>query len=480
MVQAYRFALDPSPAQERALWSHAGGKRFAFNWMLRHVSRALEAQAFLRSVGDLCDWDDTPDREELVRDVAPVPWTTPALRKAWNAAKDRDAPWWAQNSKETYSSAATALAASLENFFKSRSGERAGARMGWPKPKKRRDQQSFTYTTGSFGLADNTHAKLPRIGRVHLHESARKLGRRVDHGTAVIKSATVSHRGGRWFVSFTVWVQRACGLEGRRPDRPAWNRVVGVDWSCADALGIVAFPDGQAVRVPNPRAYRVIEDRLARLQQCQARCKPGSNRHRKYARRIARLQNRARNVRTDAIHKYTHWLATSFSVVVTETLNVRGMTAAPAPKPNPDEPGRFLPNGRAAKSGLAKSVLDAAPAAIDRQLAYKTGWYGSVHLRYPPFEQSTGVCGCGAKAKLTLADRTWTCSGCGTTHDRDTQAAVTLARWGEQQLQASSMLVPTGSGPAGTARLRPPGLRESRTTRQVGKTGTAYSQGQAA
>jgi putative transposase len=30
--QAYRFALDPSPAQERALRSHAGAARFAWNW----------------------------------------------------------------------------------------------------------------------------------------------------------------------------------------------------------------------------------------------------------------------------------------------------------------------------------------------------------------------------------------------------------------------------------------------------------------
>ena len=30
--QAYRFALEPSPAQERALRSHAGAARFAWNW----------------------------------------------------------------------------------------------------------------------------------------------------------------------------------------------------------------------------------------------------------------------------------------------------------------------------------------------------------------------------------------------------------------------------------------------------------------
>ncbi|WP_162231704.1 helix-turn-helix domain-containing protein [Allosalinactinospora lopnorensis] len=31
VTQAYRFALDPTPAQERELASHAGAARFAFN-----------------------------------------------------------------------------------------------------------------------------------------------------------------------------------------------------------------------------------------------------------------------------------------------------------------------------------------------------------------------------------------------------------------------------------------------------------------
>jgi putative transposase len=34
VVQAYRFALEPSPAQERMLRSHAGAARFAWNWGL--------------------------------------------------------------------------------------------------------------------------------------------------------------------------------------------------------------------------------------------------------------------------------------------------------------------------------------------------------------------------------------------------------------------------------------------------------------
>ena len=37
MLQAYRFALDPTPRQVRALCSHAGASRFAFNWAVSWV-----------------------------------------------------------------------------------------------------------------------------------------------------------------------------------------------------------------------------------------------------------------------------------------------------------------------------------------------------------------------------------------------------------------------------------------------------------
>jgi hypothetical protein len=32
VIQAYRFALDPTPRQRRALASHCGAARYAYNW----------------------------------------------------------------------------------------------------------------------------------------------------------------------------------------------------------------------------------------------------------------------------------------------------------------------------------------------------------------------------------------------------------------------------------------------------------------
>ena len=82
VLEAVKVALDPSPAQERLLLSHAGAARFAFNAGLAHVKAGIEA-------GDKLDWSFY----SLVR------W--------WNANKDTLAVnqatglvWWSQNSKE--------------------------------------------------------------------------------------------------------------------------------------------------------------------------------------------------------------------------------------------------------------------------------------------------------------------------------------------------------------------------------------------
>ncbi|MGS2616853.1 helix-turn-helix domain-containing protein, partial [Micromonospora sp. LZ34] len=83
VVQAYRFALDLSPVQERAVLGHAGAARKAYNWGLARVRVVMDQRAAERSYG-VCDERLTPA----------IGWSLPAFRRAWNAAKGEVAPWW--------------------------------------------------------------------------------------------------------------------------------------------------------------------------------------------------------------------------------------------------------------------------------------------------------------------------------------------------------------------------------------------------
>src|SRR2546430_2537847 len=103
VVQAYRFALDCTSIQARALASHAGAARFAHNHMLALVKAVLDQRTAERTYG-IAEKDVTPSQG----------WSLPALRKTWNVRKGACAPWWAENSKEAYNTGLDALARALD------------------------------------------------------------------------------------------------------------------------------------------------------------------------------------------------------------------------------------------------------------------------------------------------------------------------------------------------------------------------------
>jgi putative transposase len=160
--QAFRFELDPGNVTRGALASHAGGARFAYGWALRLVKSRLDQAARIREQA-LAEGASVREAGALARTV-PVPWSLASLRREWNQVKRDVAPWWAENSKECYSSGFDGLARGLDAWLKSRNGERNGPAMGFPQPKSKRARRSFRVTTGAFGVTDERHIRLPRIG----------------------------------------------------------------------------------------------------------------------------------------------------------------------------------------------------------------------------------------------------------------------------------------------------------------------------
>jgi putative transposase len=159
VIQAYRFALEPAPVQERMLRSHAGAARFAWNWGLARCRQRYQAGG---------RW-----------------YSGMELHKLWNAAKKADPAlgWWAENSKCVYQEAFRDLDRALRDFMASKKGQRKGRRLGFPRFKKRgRCRDSFRFSTGAIGCA-GTSVTLPRLGTIRTRESTRKLARRLAAGT---------------------------------------------------------------------------------------------------------------------------------------------------------------------------------------------------------------------------------------------------------------------------------------------------------
>ena len=376
MFDAVKVALDPSPAQEKLLASHAGGARFAYNAMLARVKAAFDA-------GESIDQSFY------------------ALRKQWNMDKDALAVgedgviWWAENSKEAYSYGLESLAKGLSNWSKSRKGDRKGRKVGFPKFKtKNKTTPRFAYTAGGFGLIDGDPKalRLPKIGRVHCMEDVAK---RVN-GAKVLRM-TISQRAGRWYASLTV--ERDDASVTRKAPR---GGAVGVDLGVKN---LATLSDGTVVE--NPRYLKKSERKLKKAQQALSRKVKDSNRRAKARMKVARLHARVANQRLDGLHKLTTWLAKEYSDVSIEDLHVAGMVK---------------------NRHLAKSIMDAAFGESRRQLEYKTARSGArLHVVDRWFASSQTCSNCGSvKAKLSLAERTYRCDSCGLTMDRDLNAAINI------------------------------------------------------
>jgi putative transposase len=127
--------------------------------------------------------------------------------------------------------------------------------------------------------------------------------------------------------------------------------------------------------------------------------------------------------RSDFLHKHSYELVSENQAIAVETLNVTGM----------------LKNHK-----LARSISDVGWSEFFRQLEYKCKWYGKTLLKIGRFEPSSklcSVCGC-INHDLTLKDREWTCPDCGTSHDRDINAAINIRK---MALQEQNLLPPFSS-----------------------------------
>lgn len=189
---------------------------------------------------------------------------------------------------------------------------------------------------------------------------------------------------GRWWICFDVEIEKIPQQEGLS---------VGID------LGLKEFAtlsDGRAF--PPLQSYRAIEAKLAVAQRAGNK------------RRVRALHARASNVRQDYHHKLSTSLARDYAFIAVGNVNAKQL----------------------AKTRMAKSVLDAGWSSFRNMLRYKATTYVEVDEKF-----TTQTCSsCGAlppdrpKGIAGLGIRSWDCSACGASHDRDVNAALNILKIG--------------------------------------------------
>lgn len=374
---AVRIPLDPSPTQERAFNSHAGGARFAYNAALAHIKEQLDERKAQQEAGLPKDqW--TKVGNSVIK-----------LGYWWRANRDQIAPWYADNASGMYNCAFDNLAKASSNFLKSLSGQRKGPKVAFPKFKSRRAPKSFAFPAG-VKISDDHGIQLPRIGRIHTLRNVRKL---VD--SRAIKTTTISLDGGRWYASLLCETPVSTNAE-----RPI--HTVGVDLGIKE---LATLSDGTVFHNPHP--LRDAQKRLAHAQRALARKTKGSERYRQQMVKVNRIHARVKHLRSNAIHELTAYLTEHYTDICIEDLNVKGM---------------------ASNHHLAQAVADAGFAEIRRQLEYKAVKNGArIHVigRFYPSSKACSRCG-HVEEDLTLSDRVYECAECGLVLDRDLNAAKNI------------------------------------------------------
>jgi putative transposase len=137
------------------------------------------------------------------------------------------------------------------------------------------------------------------------------------------------------------------------------------------------------------------------------------------------------NQRKDFHHKQARRLAEQYDLIVVEDLKIANMLRRAQPVPDPDNPGRFVPNGARAKTGLNRSISDAGWGQFVSILRAKAEEAGRIWIEVDPRHTSDGCERCGYAApenRVTQAE--FACQRCGHCVPADEHAARNILRAG--------------------------------------------------
>ncbi|MEU1431802.1 transposase [Nocardia sp. NPDC005746] len=307
--------------------------------------------------------------------------------------------WLRAGSSSVQQAALRDLDRAFRNFF--------DRRAGYPNFKKRhRGRESFV-------VRDVVVRRLNRRwGEIAIPKSAIRLRFRVTVAwdrIAAAKSARVTFGNGVWHVSF-VTVPSGKNVAGN-------DAVLGVDRGVANSI---ATSDGEFSTAPG--LSEAQQRRAKSLQRKLARQQRGSRAREETKRQLGRLRLVDRRRKTDWVEQTTTRLVRTYDGFALEKLPIKNMVKKPAPKPDPDQPGGYLSNGRAAKRGLARGIMSSCWGEFARRLGDK-----STVVFVPAANTSRTCVPCGhISAGNRQSQAVFRCENCGHEAHADTNAAINI------------------------------------------------------
>ena len=368
--KGFKFRLYPNKTQRELIAKTFGCTRFIYNKMLS-------------------------DKKEYYEKTGKMLKNTPAQYKD-------EYEWLREADSLALANEQIALNKAYKNFYENNNS-------GYPKFKSKKSCRK-SYTTnlvnGNIRLGDG-FIKLPKLGRVKI-----KQHRSIPDGYR-LKAVTGSY----------------CKYEYEQDIKKVDPKVfIGLDYSMKE---LFISSEGRSAEYPG--YYRRSLEKLRREQRKLSKCQKKSRNREKQRLKVAKIQEKVANQRTDFLHKLSRQIANAVDVVCIEDLNMKGMSKA---------------------LNFGKSVSDNSFGKFSRMLDYKLEELGKQLVKIDKWFPSSKMCSeCGnVKEKLLLSDGTYCCEVCGMILDRDHNASRNIRNEGMRMVLGCSHQ-DTTVGHTGIARL---------------------------
>ena len=381
-----RIPFKPSRTQAALLEQCFGARRFAYN---------QQVEAF-----------NTYDKDTNPRPKYPI------------IADMKAANEWLRDSPVP----SNALSNTIMDFRKAKAAYFRKAEYGKNRPRfasKSDNIQSFRNGKPMRRMEGNRYPLSRKLGSVRIRRRDS-----IRYPLESLSSWTVKRESGVYYLVllFDVDVQ----------PKPLVSGEVGIDVGVKDFL---TLSTGEKINYPD--RLRQLEEKARCEQRKLSRRVKGSSNYRKQKKAVAKAHAKVRHYREDFQHQVSHRLIEDNQFIGMETLAVQNM--ARKAKKKLDENGKPTRNGQSAKRATNRSILRSGWSSLVDKLSYKAQWYGRMFVQVDRFYPSSRLCnGCGHKYDgLLLSEREWVCESCGTSHDRDVNAALNI-------LDEALRLIPKG------------------------------------
>ena len=276
---------------------------------------------------------------------------------------------------------------------------------GLPKFKKKKtDRDSFTACNHEFESGPTIYTTQDGIRMTKAGIVRARFSRRAQAWWKLKRITVTKSKAGKYYCC----ILYECPEREREPVVPTQEKTLGLKYSMKHFY----VADNGAMADP-PHWLKQSQEKLVKLQQKLSRMEPGSKNYQEGVQKYRLLHEHIANQRRDFLHKESSRIANGWDAVCMRGDSMREIS----------------------QKAMLGNPLEAGFGMFREMLRYKLERQGKQLMivdRYIPTTRICSACGIVREA-VHYKEHVWTCSSCGTVHNREVNAARNIKLQGFAQ-----------------------------------------------